>query len=671
MSFPMNNIRPFVVPLLLLTLWSLGCSGGSAKGGTGGAGGVASGGSGDSTNAGAGAGNMGTAGTGAGGQGGNDMGMGGTGAGTGGTMPNDPNVVTRLIFDNPSDLAANFFLPEGTDGVQVKDGALVIGTGKPHTLVFDRTPDATPTDSLGAPLTISFRFKANTTPQVPPVSVTTRGDLGSPQVWVSFYGGSDRKNAGQIRLRWSEVDEDRLSFRTGIDLGASATPGTEVWSNVEWNPLFNGDVYYTMRVVLRRMQGTPLHAGVEVLQDGHLLLRRAYTFPDLPIGAGEIAIGGDAGRGNGNDLLMDDFELRKGGEALEEPKFTPATVAGQPARMYLPSQAPVKGILLLAPGSGGTTEPAVEGEANRLFAKLHGFAVIGYKNGLPSGSLDTLFAQLGQMTNHPELTTVPLVMYGFSAGTIDITSYANGHASRVIGLVPDSYASATALTGAAQKIPSLFLLGQNDTVSTVAQQQASLQQVRTNGGAVGFLVKQGLPHTPKGTDTIFLPYLDRAIAIRYANYTLPLESTVLGNGWLLDNASYSGLAAGVPNPVAKISTVANFVGNANAATWLPSEDAAMATAAYATYEKVVAISPLPHGKAGENRTVTLRVRDDMKDYTELKLFDFANPLTTLGAGTPLTFAWNNIPAGLHALNARMTRAGKEHSSFVVTLIMLP
>lgn len=661
----MNKIYPATAPLFLLTTVLFGCSGGSGKGGPGGG---ASGGTSDSTNGGSGAGNSGNAG--AGGQGGTEVASGGT-VGTGGSVSLDPSIVTRLTFDGPADLGANFFVPEGADAVHVKDGALAIDYGKPRTLIFDRDPDATPTDLLDAPLTISFRFKANTTAPVPPVSVTTRGALGSPHVWVSFFGGADRKNAGQVHLSWSEVDEDRLSFHTGIDLGAIATKGTEVGSNVEWNPLFNGDVYYTMKVVLRRLQGTQLYAGLSVSQDGHLLLRRSYTFANLPVGAGEIAIGGDTGRGTAGELWIDDLEIRKGGEAFEEPVYTAATVSGQPARMYLPSpsMAPVKGILFLAPGSGGSTVGGVEGEANRLFARLHGFALIGYKNGLPVGSFDTLFQQFGQMTNHPELSTVPLVMYGFSAGSIDITSYANSHATRVIGLVPDAYASPSALTGAAQKIPSLFLLGQNE--SDAAQKQASMQQVRTVGGAVGFLEKQGLPHTPKGSDTIFLPYLDRAIATRFANYVTPVDATVLANGWLLDNSSYSGLAAGIPNPVAKIAAVADFIGNANAATWLPSADAAMATAAYVTYEKALALSPMPHGKAGESRTVTLRVRDDMKDFTEIKLYDFAKPLTTLAAGAPLTFAWNNIPSGLHALSARMSRGGKEFSSFVITVIMLP
>jgi len=564
-----------------------------------------------SSSGGSGAGNSGTAGAAIGGQGGTDV-------GTGGTVPNDPSVVTRLTFDSLEDLDANFFVPEGAEAVHVKEGALAIDYGKPRTLIFDRKPDSIPTDSLDA-------LDAPDAP-VPPVSVTTRGSIGSPHVWVSFYGGADRKNAGQVHLSWSEVDEDRISFSTGMDLGAIATKGTEVWSNVEWNPLFNGDVYYTLKVVLRRLQGT-------------------------------------------GELWIDDLEIRKGAEALDEPVYTAVTLSGQPARMYLPSTAPVKGILLLAPGSGGSTVPSVEGEANRLFAQLHGFAVIGYKNGLPSGSFDALFMQLGQMANHPELSTVPIVMYGFSAGSIDITSYANSHATRVIGLVPDAYASPSALTGAAQKIPSLFLLGQNE--SDAAQKQTSMQQVRTAGGAVGFLKKQGLPHTPKGSDTIFLPYLDRAIATRFASYTLPVEATVLANGWLLDNSSYSGLAAGVPTPVAKIAATADFVGDANAATWLPGQDAAMATAAYVTYEKALAISPMPHGKAGESRTVTLRVRDDMKDFTEIKLFDFAKPLTTLAAGAPLTFAWNNIPTGLHALSARMSRGGKEYSSFVITVIMVP
>jgi hypothetical protein len=80
---------------------------------------------------------------------------------------------------------------------------------------------------------------------------------------------------------------------------------------------------------------------------------------------------------------------------------------------------------------------------------------------------------------------------------------------------------------------------------------------------------------------------------------------------------------------------------------------------------------MPHGMARENRTITLRVRDDMKDFTEIKLYDFAKPLATLAAGAPLTFAWNNIPRGLHAITARMTRGGKEYSSFVITVIMLP
>ena len=302
----------------------------------------------------------------------------------------------------------------------------------------------------------------------------------------------------------------------------------------------------------------------------------------------------------------------------------------------------------------------------KQFCRIHGFAAIGTpKDNILSGAMKQALASLTQLSGHAELATVPMLLYGFSAGSVgSLPSWTNDPAlrPRVIAYHADAYATANHFNADAQKIPSLITSGQADLVP-MEQQHTAHAAARNGGARMALLERQGLPHAELGAFYIFMPLFERIMKS-------PLQQVDDSKAWLLDKSTWNATGT-APVPMARIMPAAGFTGNLGNTSWFIDKDSAFVGAAFATFRRAIAITHPHHGVAGDTRKIRIRVLDAMKDWSKIEVFDYATVVGTLQPGAPLEFTFASMTAGVHAVSAQVTHDGKVYPSMPVPVLIAP
>jgi dienelactone hydrolase len=178
-------------------------------------------------------------------------------------------------------------------------------------------------------------------------------------------------------------------------------------------------------------------------------------------------------------------------------------------RLWYPDAAPeLRAVVVLAPGSNGDGRPQVDDPAWRAFASKHHLALVGIRftdkphdqpfiehyvnvsQGSGQALLDALTA-FGRRSQHPELSTAPLLLWGMSAGGEFNYEFVNWKPERVIGFVVNKGGIYyTALTSqAARNVPGLLFIGGNDLTSRI-QTITGLFALNRRAGAVWALAEE-------------------------------------------------------------------------------------------------------------------------------------------------------------------------------------
>jgi len=202
------------------------------------------------------------------------------------------------------------------------------------------------------------------------------------------------------------------------------------------------------------------------------------------------------------------------GQALEETAAPGANYDKADFRFWLPADAgPVRAVVVLVPGSNGDGRPMADDAFWQVFATTQQTALIGcrftdkphdqsfiedYVNvsqGSGQALLDAL-ATFASRTNHPEVATAPLLLWGMSAGGQFNYEFVAWKPDRVAAFIVNKggiYYSAL-LSKAARAVPGLLFVGGVDLPSRIDTIKG-LFAVNRRGGAVwALVVEPGLGH---------------------------------------------------------------------------------------------------------------------------------------------------------------------------------
>ncbi|MDX2024592.1 MAG: hypothetical protein SF187_30400 [Deltaproteobacteria bacterium] len=587
--------------------------------------------------------------------------------------PPDPTVLVHLTFDSPTDLK-KVVVDEPTTHLTVADGALQVKSFTQHTAIVDSTPDGTPSDSFdlaSGPLVVSMRVQSNSTPIVPSPALAPSV---LPKAWIAFFPQSGRKQAPRITFNWSETGNDGFVFAQGSDLESSRAllaMQPEPKSLVTLTPMINDERFYEFRVTLTLARPGVVRAVASAYDRDRLVLRGDAEFV-LTKTSGEIAFGGYADRSA--PLVIDDFQIRRvAGDPPKEPAMTFST--SDPVHVWIPPGVQkVKGIYIESPGCCGDSNgvwDAREYLAN--FARAYDLAVLAHVTNQSPTLVEAGLRQLANASNHPELNTVPIVVYGFSAGSVWATRFANQFASRVVAFVADAYAMpAQVSAGAARAIPSIFTCGDSVDLVAVSDLVQSLESTRGQGAHQAFFAKERFSHLELGSYALYLPFFARALQARSPQGALPLLPVDENKAFLVQTLSGDDADKQKPSTMAQIFPAAGFTGDASKTGWLLDKATAYVAAAYGSYRRAVHITPIYDAKVGEARDAVVRVLPSMAAWSKIEIYDFANLVHTFMPGdAPLVFRYADLSQGVHALTAQLTLAGKTYVSFPQTFAVTP
>jgi len=304
----------------------------------------------------------------------------------------------------------------------------------------------------------------------------------------------------------------------------------------------------------------------------------------------------------------------------------------------------IRGLLVVAPFSGGDTRDFHKEVWYREFLHLHGFAFLGADW---TGSHDERFKvyqaaieRFAKDAKRPELKNVPYAATGFSAG--------GGFASKLVSELPDRVIAA-AIVGsrlnlplvadAHRGVPILVLNGEHEDNGMAKAVAPLLERNRPKGALWGWMAIPGLGHERDSQEVVAMALLDAAVRLRYPtdadvrNGPVKLKSLDPASGWLADNTTWtSGLT--------RIAPARDFKGDLGQTSWLPNEDLAFAYRALVSYDRPLSIAS-PRNTADNARTqvwdaggqASITV-DDSKfaGWTTLSLYDGSKKVAELKSG---------------------------------------
>ena len=242
---------------------------------------------------------------------------------------------------------------------------------------------------------------------------------------------------------------------------------------------------------------------------------------------------------------------------------------------YVPESAKkLKATFLLSlHGIGSIDHPVL-----RDFAKRHGIALVGIlgdpvqRGFYPVSIIDEHLEKLGQMVNHPELATVPMLTFGHSNGTGFAGIFPSQRPDRVIAWV--SYHSGSSFHlqfPGVEKVPGLVMHGQIDQYANNGQEQTVKNLRKDRNAALSMMMEGNVGHGPvdkgqKATWGFIVEFCEAAMRVRL-NDDGTLRPVVIEQGWL--GANYDRSKGGQQELT--IAPYSEFNGDRATANWLPDK----------------------------------------------------------------------------------------------------
>lgn len=679
-----------------------------ADGSGGNRGGESAGGSGGGKG-GSGGGGTGGDGSGGGGAGGDAGGTGGM-AGAGGSVPQAfpeyeveprPAPITepptaqpstaypgKIEFDAADDLSSKFFVRKGT--ASVEGGALKIEKQRSAVLVYDTTPDATPTDFYNQ-FSATVRFKSDK----------------APVVWFAFATDSNRNDGYQVSYRINkgrtggpeDVDVESVHFCKECWLGGIAEVQSGDTGNIcdsgssctsrdgeayGWTYLEPNVGWSSVRVTVKPVPPFFLDAWVELLDEAGVALdRQNHRFALVKRTIGEFTVGIRAADA---DVLVDSVTL----EAPREVTMPEVVTAeGTGLRMWLPTklrgQGKVKGVLMV--------DPQMDGEGSRLFfhymrrfASAHDFALVSAGGSTGPAAVISGIDLLADMSMHPELKLAPVFVNQLLSALPHEAHGDPALSQRMIGFVLDKISlrrdamdapiPLAASTEAGRKVPGLYFFSRKSISSNFSRVRPVFTEGRGQDALWGMVLHTNQTNAIVDSWVMFLPYLQELIQLRLnSDGTLkPLDKTKGYLGTVVDALAPMKYTVDV-KPYADATEMER---SDQTMSFLPGPESAAVYQGFYYFRALrnaqgqpvtEGIYPVlepkkirwkqapPHGKPGESRTLALEVASGFS-WKKIEVYEVYKGVSlkkTIMAGAnadqPITF--EALGAGAHTFIAKM------------------
>lgn len=257
-------------------------------------------------------------------------------------------------------------------------------------------------------------------------------------------------------------------------------------------------------------------------------------------------------------------------------------------RLWIPEvTGPLKGVVVLVPGSNGDGRPMADDEFWQAFAKRNTLAIVAcrftdkphdqsfieeYVN-VAKGSgqaLVDVIASFANRSSHPELAAAPLLFWGMSAGGQFNYEFAAWKPERVIAYIVNKggiYYSAL-VPAAARKVPALLFIGEKD-LAFRTNTIAGLFAVNRRAGALWALVAEpDTAHAAGRSRDLGAMFFDDVLAVRMTGSELKPIADKTGFIGDLTARTFQPVAGAAPPAVPT--------------AWLPTERIARAWQAVVT-----------------------------------------------------------------------------------------
>jgi hypothetical protein len=417
-------------------------------------------------------------------------------------------------------------------------------------------------------------------------------------------------------------------------------------------------------------------------------------------------------------------------------KFT-ITVDGQEGdfTVRVPDDVPrVRGLIYLMSGHTADTGLNTTIWYNQQAARSIGFGLVRYKarernlrvdkdNTTLQRSLDGAAAAVG----HPELSNVPVAVTGASAGGYYSVAFAKANPTRVAAAYGWQGLRNLDDDASMAQVPTLMMAGSKDTAGPparpgVVQGNHAFRRASFNAQAA-FAVDWGAPHDMEFNQGIAAAFywIGEVVRLRYPMDVAPsltpgqpvmLKTLDVATGWMGDTTQFADdyTTPATTSPFVTIAPVANYRGDPQLASWLPSQDAAFVYRAMASLDSFEALErrlalPRVKGQQGNapfqgelkfldiaynrraqhtgvalNSSVTVRIdprefipaNDKDNHVAEMVLYDGSKEIgraTAPATGAIWSFGFKPDWAGAHGLVVIATDAkGRQTSSFTALFV---
>lgn len=152
----------------------------------------------------------------------------------------------------------------------------------------------------------------------------------------------------------------------------------------------------------------------------------------------------------------------------------------------------------------------------------------------PARMLFAALSRFADITGHPELNTVGIILYGFSAAGVLTSTMANVHPERLLGVI--QYASGSAhlnlddvtVSAAAAAVPRLVLTNANDAAAGTSRSYRYFLRGQTTQAPWAYAVQNGIGHCcTLSTRDVILPWIQTIMATRSTTAKVGASSGVL------------------------------------------------------------------------------------------------------------------------------------------------
>lgn len=225
------------------------------------------------------------------------------------------------------------------------------------------------------------------------------------------------------------------------------------------------------------------------------------------------------------------------------------------------SDQPVKGIVSVALGINGDSRSEVENVVWQEFARKHQFAVVGVFLRIPENAMThyiraekgsgaafvSALQALAEKSGHPEIETVPLLMWGHSAGGLFNFGFACYAPERVMAFAAIKggiYESP--VSDKAREVPGLFIVGEKDKPYRIIAANETVFNNRKRGARWCLAVEANVGHGISKANEIILPFFEAVMESG-------METSRRPEGFAVDLGKMEILPAGKPPKSVKYS----------------------------------------------------------------------------------------------------------------------